>query len=336
MSDPPPPGIYQHDPGAAPDEDFETGTLAHLAPGNRGRMLDPRRTPVRVVGVDDSTGMFELVVEGFEDRGAHWRLALEDVGGFQFERGGRLLEEERREHLRRLAERFDVTIELPAQAPAQRASLSALAAERARIRPQLAARPGLRELDLPALIERREGSSVAAGALHALLDAAGLAGLEEAFAETYVSNPGSGEIVKGHAVVLAEMGLCPYAGPIVRDEGLFTGECAKHRRRRHILLRLAFLGELTSMLGLAEVDLFRGMALNGPLEPSRPRSLLAATFSRAVAAAHFDSPGGSAVLARQRVPVSRLFMTFIETPQMSERYREAEAVLIGAPGNRLF
>jgi hypothetical protein len=58
----------------------------------------------------------------------------------------------------------------------------------------------------------------------------------------------------------------------------------------------------------------------------------------AIAAAHFDSPGGSAVLARQRVPVSvsRLFMTFIETPQMSERYREAEAVLIGAPGNPLF
>ena len=44
---------------------------------------------------------------------------------------------------------------------------------------------------------------------------------------------------------------------------------------------------------------------------------------------HFDSDSGAALLARQRVPVSRLFMTFLETAAMSDKYLEAEAVLFG-------
>ena len=45
-----------------------------------------------------------------------------------------------------------------------------------------------------------------------------------------------------------------------------------------------------------------------------------------------DSDAEVALLVRQRVPVSRLFMTFLETAAMNDRYREAEAVLIGDPG----
>ena len=59
-----------------------------------------------------------------------------------------------------------------------------------------------------------------------------------------MSNPHSGEMAKGHAIVLAEMGLCPYSGKVVRDRALFAGDGAKERRRAHILLRLAFTQEL--------------------------------------------------------------------------------------------
>ena len=51
---------------------------------------------------------------------------------------------------------------------------------------------------------------------------------------------------------------------------------------------------------------------------------------------HFDSDADAALLARQRVPVSRLFMTFLETAAMNDRYREAEAALIGDPYNPVF
>jgi len=330
------PDIYEQDPAAAPDGDFEAGTLAHLVPGNRGRMLDPRRTPVTIVGVDDRVGMFELVVDAFEDRGAHWRLPVEAVEGFQFERGAERLAPLHENELRALAERFDRALELPVEPAAREQTGRALAAERARIRRELAARPALAQLDLARCTERREGSAEAAAALQALLDDAGLARLEGSFAATYVSNPNSGEAVKGHAIVLAEMGLCPYSGNIARDEAIFAGDGAKHRRRAHILLRLAFLAELMALLGSSGVELFRGTAVDRSPALRRGRSFVAATFSSAVAMAHLESAAEVTILARQRVLPSRLFMTFLETRAMNDRYLEAEAVLIGDPANPLF
>jgi hypothetical protein len=65
---------------------------------------------------------------------------------------------------------------------------------------------------------------------------------------------------------------------------------------------------------------------------------VSATLSRDVATAHFD--GGpttqTAVLWRQEVPITRLFMTFLETRGMNARFHEAEAVLIGEPHNHAF
>jgi hypothetical protein len=124
----------------------------------------------------------------------------------------------------------------------------------------------------------------------------------------------------------------------VVDSALFEGEGAKERRRAHILLRLAFLRELMTLLGRSEVELYRGVSVDGALRPRRAPSLVAATFSREVAMSHFE--GGpttrTALVARQLVPASRLFMTFLETAAMNDRYHEAEAVLIGEAENPAF
>ena len=325
--------VYEHDPDAPGDEAFEAGTLAHVVAGNRARMLDPRRTPVTVLGVDSLRGEFEVEVGAFEDTGARWRLPLEEVSRFQFPRGSETLDSAEVDELERLAARLGRHIEIPATAEDRQATLANLARERERLRPLLLGRRGLAELDLRRCVRERTGSPAAATTLEKLLEASGLTALELSLSETYVSNPGSGEVVKGHAVVIAEMGLCPYSGSAVRDERLFEGEGARERRRGHILLRMAFLQELAALLGVSTVELYRGMALDGPLEPRRPPSLTAATFSREVATAHFDSPTETALLLRGRVPVSRLLMTFLETPAMNGRYREAEAVLIGDPHN---
>ena len=49
-----------------------------------------------------------------------------------------------------------------------------------------------------------------------------------------------------------------------------------------------------------------------------------------MATAHFESrdEGVAGALYRSSVPIERLFMTFYETQQMNEMYREAEAVLL--------
>jgi hypothetical protein len=80
------------------------------------------------------------------------------------------------------------------------------------------------------------------------------------------------------------------------------------------------------------------MASEGPLRKPAQSSFVSATFSLEVATAQFE--GGpttkAAVLWRQDVPVTRLVMTFLETREMSRRFKEAEAVLIGGPGGEAF
>jgi len=66
--------IYQTAADPAPDSEFEPGELDHLVVGNAGRLLDPRRTPVTVVGIRLEVGTFVVRLEAFEDKGARWEV----------------------------------------------------------------------------------------------------------------------------------------------------------------------------------------------------------------------------------------------------------------------
>jgi hypothetical protein len=321
--------IYQHDPLAASDDAFEVGRLAHLVPRNRGRMLDPRRTPVRIISIDEEHGFFEVAVEAFEDAGARWQLPLEDASHFQFELGASTLAESDVRELETIVARLDRPLEVSVSMQAHDRTLHDIGAERARIRGRLRSYPGLKSVDFAGCIRTRRGSQHAADAIESLLDEAGLAKLERSLTRTYVSNPHSGELVKGHAIVIAEMGLWPYVGKVVRNGTVFAGEASREHRRAHVVLRLAFLQELMAMIGCATVQLYRGTAVDRPPKAARSASLVSATFSREVAVSHFESRAEFASLIRRQVPVSRLFMTFLETSAMGERYLEAEAVMIG-------
>ena len=80
--------VYQSDSNATPDSEFLPGGLHHLVAGNRGRLLDARRTPVHVTGVRAETGFFEVEVDAFEDTGARWLVPLESASSYQFAAGG--------------------------------------------------------------------------------------------------------------------------------------------------------------------------------------------------------------------------------------------------------
>ncbi len=193
-------------------------------------------------------------------------------------------------------------------------------------------------LDLAARVRARAGDPELFTVLDEFIADRDVADLERRFTSAFVSNPRSGEFVKGHAIVLAELGLCPYRGKIVRDPGVFEGAGRKARRAEHLVARLAFTYELWSTVGEETVTLYRGAAVEGQLPEPSLSSFVSATFSHDVAAAHFEGgpSTGTAVLWRQRVPVARLLMTFLETREMNGRFREAEALLIGDPANRAF
>src|SRR5689334_16915561 len=82
---------HQYDPARRPDAEFLPGELRFLVPGNRARLLDPRRTPMRVDALDEPRGLVLFRVEAFEDQGAIREVAFEDIGRYQFERGSRTL-----------------------------------------------------------------------------------------------------------------------------------------------------------------------------------------------------------------------------------------------------
>jgi hypothetical protein len=69
--------VYQTNPNALPDDRFEQGGFHHLVAGNIGRLLDPRRTPVSIIGLRRETGTFAVRIDDFEDQGAVWEIPFE-------------------------------------------------------------------------------------------------------------------------------------------------------------------------------------------------------------------------------------------------------------------
>jgi hypothetical protein len=321
------------------DSGFVTGSLAHLVEGSQGRLLDARRTPITVLGVDVARGSFLVRIDAFEDQGASWELALDQAGRFQFPRDAPTLPQEATTGLSAARARFDRELVLDASAEARPATLEAIGQAQQEADEHLQELGVIRGLDpLERYAARRRGEPELGTALDEYLARHGLSELDREFAHAFESNPQAGEVVKGHAFVLARLGLCPYRGTLLRDPAALLGPWSFSVRRRHIVRRLGFMWALFEAWGLARATLYRGTATHGPLDPSREGSFVSATFSADVAEAHFlGGPSTTAAAKwRQDMPVHRLFMSFLETAALNERYLEAEAVLIGDPESPTF
>jgi hypothetical protein len=303
-------------------------------PGSRGRLLDVRRTPVAITAVNVDQASFQVEIEAFEDRGARWDLAAWEIARFQFPRRAHRAPAHEVKALAEACRQFDRPMDLAANTAELSATLRAIEAERASAR-ELLEQCG--EVDLGSCVERRRGEPKLIDALDRFLSARGLAVLDRELARTFVSNPGSGELVKGHAIALAALGLHPFSGKVPRDPDLLRAPWPESRRKAHLVARLGFMRALWASLELEHVSLYRGAASDTAIDV-RPRgSFVSSTFSLAVAQAHFE--GGpstrAAMLLRFRVPSDRILMTFLETEAMSERFLEAEAVVIGDPSARM-
>lgn len=142
-------------------------------------------------------------------------------------------------------------------------------------------------VDLAGLVAAREGDARVIATFEQFLAQRHLLELDRQFAAATVTNPHAGELVKGHAIVLAELGLCPFSGTVVRDPDLFSGPWSRERRREHIIARMAFVQELWSTCVGQPLTLYRAAATEGPLPARDATSFISCTFSAAVAEAHF-------------------------------------------------
>ena len=335
MSDAP---VYANDEHSAPDSAFASGELRHLAVGNRGRLLDARRTPITVVDVAPERGSFVVRVEAFEDAGARWELGLEEINRFQFARTATPATNAALAELRASAARFDRDLSIECGQAAREDSLRRLQQHRHDAATWLAERTSGLKVDVAKHISGRAGNHAVYALLDQFLTEHDLRELEHGFTTSFVTNPRAGEIVKGHAIVLAEIGLCDYRGKAPRDPDLFAGPWSRTRRADHLLWRLAFTHALWLSLGWRELTLYRAAATDGTLKTERPGTFVSATFSTDVAEAHFRGGPATrvAVLWRQRVPIERALMTFLETPAMNQHFHEAEAILLADPSNGAF
>ena len=331
--------IYQSAADPAPDSEFEPGELDHLVVGNAGRLLDPRRTPVTVVGIRLEVGTFVVRLEAFEDKGARWEVPFEEVDRYQFARGGARAAPDDAARLREAMARFDRPLSIPCFEEATAATADRLTEARRDADAWLETNSrfvaGGAGLPDPA---DREGDPLLWRDLGDYMAWKGLRDMEATFARQYVSNPYSGDLVKGHRIVIAELGLVAYEGKVVRDPALFDGPWSRQRRAEHVLARLSFVHGVFTRAGRDFLDLYRGISTEGPVHPPDNRTFVSATFSRDVAMSHFESGSARAsrILLRQAVPLDRVFMTYYETPQMSAQFKEAEAVLLRDTDNTVF
>ena len=163
--------------------------------------------------------------------------------------------------------------------------------------------------------------------------------MEDRFATEWASNSESGELIKGFRIVVAELGIPPFEGKIVRDPNFFDDPWSKQRRAQYILKRMAFVQETFSQSGIEQPILYRTLYCAGPLDQrNTKRSFISATFNRDVAEALFAEHDMTRTIAmyRQTVPLERLFMTYLETQQFNHPFKESEAVLICDPTNLAF
>ena len=290
-------------------------------------MLDLRRTPVRIVALRPDIGSWVCEITAFEDKGARWVLPVDAVDRFQFERGAAHATTETVRRLDEQLRQFARPLVIEPDGDRAKATRDALERRRIEATKWLADRELTLQLCDPDHARRR-APAVTIAAFETFMEERGLLDMDQALTRTYVSNPESGETVKGHLIVMAEMGIAPFHGRIVRDPETFARDWRRDRRADHVLWRMAFVHAMLAALRLEVLELYRGMWNTAGIASPLGRVLESWSFSRQVAESVAGPPTAAQhVVHTCKVSCRRAFMTYLETRAMNEQFLEAEAVI---------
>ena len=328
---------YQVNPDRLPDSLFEEGSLQHLVVGNEARSLDYRRTPLRVRGLQEASGLAAMEILDFEDAGNTWDIPFEDISSFQFALGSKRASPNDLAHYEASVTRLNKWTTINCDQEGSPAILSELAEAEREATLWLSAQPASQATLPQHIFSRRTGLESFFDTLNLYMEHHGLSDLEATFAAHYVSNFHYSEFVKAHRIVIAEMGLVPYAGKIQRDGTVLEGAFNRSRRRQHVIRRLGIVRALYAGLDTFPLLLYRGLHSPGFPQPTRNETFVSATTNLDIAEALscFREPSNPnkegyrvGVLMSQRIALERVFMTYMETLQMNHPYRESEVVLL--------
>lgn len=312
------------------DSNFDTGTLAHLVIGNEGRVLDGRRTPGFIEDYDKDSAMFIWRITAFEDAGKCWEIPAEQINCYQFRKGCPLLSQAEVSSIFERCEQFKQAYVVPRSGEALALTEAAIAKYEHIAREWIARNSVFYNSDCQFDFCAKEGNKLLFDDLEHYMLELGLYDLEKTTAEQYLLNPYSGEWIKAMKIVMAEMGLIAYNSTCTRKKETFLGVGTKENRNNYIIARIAFVRSIFKMRGITEIPLFRGMSSEKDFYET-PETLVSATFSADTAIEFTDvkqlTKARSAYFVKFTCPVDKLFMSFFETRQFNERYKEQEAVI---------
>ena len=313
-----------------PDDNFDPGTLAHLVVGNEGRVLDGRRTPGFIEHYDEESAMFLWRITGFEDAGNCWEIPAEQINCYQFRKGSPRLPQEEVFRISKRCEKLNQILSIPKSETVRAETEQAIGKQEKMAAEWIKRNSAFYQAGAGFDFGAKEGIELLYGDLENYLRENGLYEAEKETAEQYLLNPYSGEWIKGMKIVMAELGLIAYNGTYPQKKETFQGYGSKEKRIAYIIARTAFVRSIFKLKGITEIPLFRGMASEIDFYET-PQTLVSTTCSVSTAMEFADmkqsSKARSAYVVKVTCPVENLFMTFFETRQFSERYKEQETVI---------
>lgn len=312
------------------DDHFDTGTIAHLVVGNKGRVLDGRRTPGYIESFDEESAMFIWRITAFEDKGKCWEIPAEEISSYQFRKGSALLTQSKVDQIEKHCEILNKKLCIPKREDMLAETEASILEQEHTAWKWILQNSHFYKSGKTLDFHAYEGEPLLFADLEAYLRELGFDVLERTTAEQYLLNPYSGEWIKGMKITMAEMGLISYYGANTRKKETFSGIGTKELRRNYIIARIAFVRSFFKLYGLAEVPLYRGMSSTIDFYAT-PHTLISTTFSfdtaMSFADLSADSTARSAYCVKFTCPVNCLFMTFFETKQFSKQYKEQEAII---------
>lgn len=322
--------LHQDNPNKQSDDMFTKGNYSYLVEGNECRLLDGRRTPGYIEAINPKSGMFIWRITDFEDKGEMWELPFYKVFNFQFVLDADQLDEETSLAYKAIDDSFGSDISIIGTETSRSNTESIISELKIKTDQWIKDNHVLQEFISSFNLEDLNHVNKVAQEFQKYMDLHNLLELEKRTAHAMVLNPQSGEWVKGMEIVLGELGLVTCQVKAIRKEDTFEGMGSKAKRKAYIYHRLAFVRSLFEALNLNEPTLYRGMASEKTWSNIK-RTFLNMTFSKDVAeafASFNNEKYKSAYIMRTSVNKRDIFMTYIETQEMNQQYKEREAVLL--------
>lgn len=324
--------IHQQHEYKRPDSEFVSGDIQYIVPGNSGRLLDGRRTPGMIESYDPDSAMFIWRITGFEDKGKCWEIPADKIGSYQFERNSAKLTDEDAFLIHQKCNELDEKLIIRGEDVDYQKTRMIIENTAIKVKKWMKQYSNFIKAGDSKFPDNGVGDKDLYKDMMTYMSHYNLAELETKTAQQLVLNPNSGEWIKGLRIVMAEMGLIDFDEKIPRTMDIFKGIGTKKCRRKYIIHRMAFVQAFFQLLGIDKVTLYRGMSTSSKLRDT-PRTILSTTYSLEVAQSFADLASEDedvtySYCVKFSYPVTNLFMTFFETREFNERYKEQEMLIL--------